>query len=316
MPAQTHPDLLVGLDTLDDAGVFRLSVDLALVQTVDFFPPLVDDPYQFGQIAAANALSDVYAMGGEPLTALSIVGFPDQELGVEVLQEILRGGADKLREAGAVLVGGHSVRDAEIKFGLAVTGRVHPLRMLTNAAARPGDVLVLTKPIGSGVLAGAAKSGRITTEQFAEAIETMSALNGPAARAALQAGVQACTDITGFGLVGHSGSMAKASKVSLRIESARVPLLQGALDLARAGLLTRAHRSTRDHLGELLAIAPDVDPALAGLLCDAQTSGGLLLCVAPSRAAELIEALRASGSRCAAAVGRAEHPQPHRIIVV
>ncbi|MCC6360924.1 MAG: selenide, water dikinase SelD, partial [Phycisphaerales bacterium] len=206
----THPDLLVGSETFDDAGVFRLSEDLALVQTTDFFPPLVDDPYDFGRIAAANALSDVYAMGGEPLTCLNIVGFPDKELPPEVLVDILRGGAAVAREAGAVIVGGHSVRDAEVKYGMAVTGRVHPRRVLTNAGARPGDRLVLTKPLGSGVLCSAVKSGRMDASELAEAVSVMTALNKAGRDAAVAVGVHACTDVTGFGLIGHAFEMAEA----------------------------------------------------------------------------------------------------------
>src|SRR5262245_35681502 len=205
----SHPDLLVGTETFDDAGIFRIAPDLALVQTVDFFPPLIDDPFDFGRIAATNSLSDVYAMGGEPLTAMNIVGFPDKELSPDVLVAILRGGADVVREAGAVIVGGHSVRDAEVKYGLSVTGRVHPKRILTNAGARVGNRLVLTKPLGSGVLTSAAKSGKMPPEELGEAIRVMSSLNRPGRDAAIAIGVNACTDVTGFGLVGHAFEMAE-----------------------------------------------------------------------------------------------------------
>lgn len=315
LPVQSDPRLLVGTETFDDAGVYALDDELALVQTVDFFPPLVDDPYQFGQIAAANALSDVYAMGGEPLTALNIVGFPDQELPAEVLVEILRGGADKVREAGALVVGGHSVRDAEVKYGLAVTGRVHPRRIWTNSGARPGDALILTKPLGSGVLTSAAKSGKLPPEELAEAIAVMSALNRAARDAAAGVGVHACTDITGFGLAGHAFEMAEASHVTIVLEASRVPLMARTLELARQGVLTRAHRTTREFLGERLALDPAVETALAGVLMDAQTSGGLLLSVPENRADPLVRALRAARVPAAAIVGRVEPAARFRVVL-
>lgn len=301
---QRHPDLLVGTETFDDAGVFRVSDDLALVQTVDFFPPLVNDPYQFGQIAAANALSDVYAMGGEPLTALNIVGFPDRELPPETLVAILSGGADKVREAGAVVVGGHSVRDAEVKYGLAVTGRVHPRRIWTNAGARPGDVLVLTKPLGSGTLCSAAKSGAMPEDELAEAIGVMTTLNrGARDAAAGLGGVHACTDVTGFGLVGHAFELAEGSRVRITLRAGAVPLMRRALEFARGGGLTRASKTTRAYLGPRLVVEAGVDEALAGTLMDAQTSGGLLLSVAAEDGDRLLAALREAGTPCAAAVG-------------
>ncbi|GMU83081.1 MAG: selenide, water dikinase [Planctomycetota bacterium] len=299
----THPDLLVGSETFDDAGVFRLSEDLALVQTTDFFPPLVDDPYDFGRIAAANALSDVYAMGGEPLTCLNIVGFPDKELPPEVLVDILRGGAAVAREAGAVIVGGHSVRDAEVKYGMAVTGRVHPQRVLTNAGARPGDRLVLTKPLGSGVLCSAVKSGRMDASELAEAVSVMTALNKAGRDAAVAVGVHACTDVTGFGLIGHAFEMAEASGVTIEIEAAAVPLMARVLEFARLGVLTRAHKTARAYLGSKLRVAADVEEALAGVLLDAQTSGGLLLSVASEKLPALLDALQSMKAICAATIG-------------
>lgn len=303
---QTHPDLLVGTETSDDAGVFRLNSELALVQTTDFFPPLVDDPYRFGQIAAANALSDVYAMGGQPITAMNLVAWPDKELPYDWLVEILRGGADKVREAGAVIVGGHSVRDVEVKYGLAVTGTVHPARVWTNAGARPDDRLVLTKPIGSGVLCSAAKSGRIPAGDLTPAIELMCALNRPGRDAGLRVGVNACTDVTGFGLIGHAFEMALGARAAITIEAAAVPLLPRALELAREGVVTRAHKTTRAHLGDALDIDLGVEAALANLLLDAQTSGGLLLSVPEARCDELVRELMAQGALCAAVIGRVE----------
>jgi selenide,water dikinase len=308
-----HPDLLVGTDTLDDAGVFRLSDDLALVQTTDFFPPLVDDPYAFGQIAAANALSDVYAMGGEPLTALNLVGYPDKDLSYDWLVEILRGGADTVKAAGAVIVGGHSVRDSEIKYGLAVTGRVHPDRIWTNSGARPGDVLVLTKPIGSGVLTGAAKSGKLPVEELAEAIHVMASLNQPGRDAGAKVGVSACTDITGYGLVGHAAEMAEGSDVKIVLEASKIPLMARTLEFARQGALTRAHKTTRSFLGAKLQIDGDVEDALAGALMDAQTSGGLLLSVSADKVDALVAELQAAGAICAAVVGRVEAADGVRI---
>ncbi len=311
----SHPDLLVGTDTLDDAGVFRISDDLALVQTVDFFPPLVDDPYAFGRIAAANALSDVYAMGAEPLTALNLVGYPDTQLEYDWLVEILRGGAAVVRQAGAVIVGGHSVRDSEIKYGLAVTGRVHPQRILTNAGAQVGDRLVLTKPLGSGTLTSAAKSGRIAPADLAEAIDVMAALNRPGCAAALKVGVSACTDVTGFGLLGHAFEMAQASDVTIALSAGSVPLMRRVLELAREGVLTRTHLTAGEFLGDQLHVDQAVEPALAGVLADAQTSGGLLLSVPEDRCGLLLSELRAAGAICAAVVGQVQAYRGVRIDV-
>ncbi len=315
LPVTTHPDLLVGSATLDDAGVFRLDDRTALVQTLDFFPPLVDDPYVFGQIAAANALSDVYAMGGVPLTAMNIVGFPDEELPIEVLGEILCGGQERVSAAGAVVVGGHSVRDAEIKYGLSVTGRVDPRRVVTNAAARPGDRLVLTKPVGSGTLTTAAKKGTIPQEALAEAISVMIHLNRGARDAMVELEAHAATDITGFGLVGHAFEVADASGVTLEIEAGAVPLMGRTLELARGGALTRAHKATLDHLGDRL-FAGGIDPQLVNVLCDAQTSGGLLICIEEARADALIRRLKEMRTPCAALVGRVLPAGEHVIRLV
>jgi len=299
----TDPNLLVGTDHFDDAGVYKLDASTALVVTVDFFPPLVDDPYTFGRIAAANSLSDVYAMGGRPLCALNIVGFPDQELPVEILAEILRGGGERVQAAGAVVAGGHSVRDAEVKFGLAVTGVVHPDRILTNAGAKPGDILVLTKPLGSGILTTAAKSGKIAQDDLAEAIDAMIDLNAGACEAAQAVGVHACTDITGFGLIGHAHEMACASEVTLEIWADRVPLMRRTLELARGGVVTRAHKSNLECVGGSLE-KKDVDEVLVQVLADAQTSGGLLLSVAEDRVDQLLRELRIRNTRAAAVIGR------------
>jgi selenide, water dikinase len=290
LPRPTDPRLLVGLDTFDDAGVFAVSDDLALVQTVDFFAPIVDDPYAFGQIAAANALSDVYAMGGEPLTALNIVGFPVDKLPVAVLAEILRGADDKLREAGAVVVGGHSVIDDEVKFGLAVTGRVDPRVMLTNANARPGERLVLTKPIGTGLLATAAKRGDLPAADERVLIDTMATLNLRASSAARDVGARCATDVTGFGLLGHASHIARASGVTLVVRAGSVPVLPGAREAVTRGIRTGGADRNREYLEPLVhwENITDIDRAL---LVDPQTSGGLLVSLPTSRVGEYLAAV-------------------------
>lgn len=302
LPVSNDPDLLVGADHYSDAGIYRLRPDLALVQTTDFFPPIVDDPFTFGQIAAANSLSDCYAMGGRPINCLNIVCFPDKDLPIDVLGAILRGGADRVTLAGAVTLGGHSLRDTEIKFGLAVTGVVHPDKFMSNAGARPGDALVLTKPIGSGILAGAAKSGKISALDFEPAIETMRTLNAAASRVAMEMGLRGSTDVTGYGLIGHAWEMAGASKVTLEIDAGRVPLMSGALDLARGGGLTRAWKTTLEQIGDAFR-AQGVEEALVRTLADAQTSGGLVLAVAAWRADDLLAELNGAGVR-ASEIGR------------
>lgn len=299
----THPDLLLGAEHFSDAGVYRLRPDLAIVQTTDFFPPLVDDPFTFGQIAAANSLSDCYAAGATPITCLNIVGFPDKDLPIEILSEILAGGANKVAEAGAVILGGHSVRDAEIKYGLAVTGTVHPDKFLSNAGAKPGDHLILTKPIGSGVMTSACKSGKIPESDLAETIAIMIVLNAAASRIAVEAGAHAVTDVTGFGLVGHAWEMASASGVTVELSAAAVPLIGPTLDLARGGVLTRAWKSTLASIGDRFSTA-NVEEALMGVLADAQTSGGLLIAVAEADADGVVRRLRESGVPHAAVVGR------------
>lgn len=296
LPAAKDPRLLVGRETFDDAGVFLLSDDVALVQTVDFFAPVVDDPYDFGQVAAANALSDVYAMGGQPLTALNIVAFPTGELPLSVLTDILRGGQDKVHEAGAHIVGGHSIIDAELKYGLSVTGRAHPAFLLTNAGAKAGDALIITKPIGSGILASALKRASageqamssIVTQQVADGmITSMKTLNGAASRAALAVASKCATDITGFGLLGHASHIARASNVTLRIHSASVPVLPGAAAAFSAGVMNDGLKRNRTYL-EPLVEWKTKDETLRALLCDPQTSGGLLVSVPRERVAQYL----------------------------
>ncbi len=265
-----HPDVLVGFDTRDDAGVFRVSPDLALVQTVDFFTPIVDDPYTFGAIAAANSLSDVFAMGGRPLSALSILCYPEKG-DIDVLREILRGGEDKMREADCVILGGHSVSDDEIKFGYAVTGTVHPDRVFTNAGAKAGDVLVLTKRLGTGVISTALKRGIASQEHVSVAIESMLTLNRAPAVA------HGCTDVTGFGLLGHAREMALASGITIEIDSRRVPLLPGAVEYARAGAVPGGTRNNREFVASCVEMERQLPAEIDALLYDPQTSGGLLI---------------------------------------
>jgi len=287
LPVKNDPRLIVGRETFDDAGVFRLSDDLALVQTVDFFAPIVDDPFDFGQVAAANALSDVYAMGGQPLTAMNIVAFPTKDLPLDVLAGILAGGQEKVHEAGALIVGGHTVIDTELKYGLAVTGRAHPDFLLTNAGAKAGDRLILTKPIGNGILATAAKRGKLAPESQRAMLERMKELNGKASRAALAVGSRCATDITGFGLLGHASHIARASNVTLSIDLGAVPLLPGARETAASGIVTDGGRRNGDYLRDLVHWnrGDEVDQAI---FYDPQTSGGLLVCVSSARAADYL----------------------------
>lgn len=309
LPAQSNPDLLVGFDTSDDAGIFRIGPDQALVQTIDFFTPLVDDPFTFGQIAATNALSDVYAMGGRPLTALAVVCFP-QEADLGILEQIMRGGLAKMTEANCTVVGGHSVRDAEMKFGYAVTGLIDPTRVYTNAGAIAGDMLILTKPIGTGVITTALKQGKSNPAWVERAILSMTKLNSTASGLAVACvGVHAITDITGFGLMGHAREMALGSGVTLEFEAARVPLIDGASDAVRAGAIPGGLHSNREFAECLVEDAPgsDIPDDLRALLYDPQTSGGLLISVAAEDAPGLLVALQGAGLP-AAGIGRVAGP--------
>ena len=303
LPSPADPQVLVGMPAGDDAGVYLLDERTALVQTVDVFTPPVDDPYAFGQIAAANSLSDVYAMGGRPITALSIVGFPAGKLPDDVLREILRGGLDKMAEAGVPVIGGHSIKENEIKAGFAVTGLIDPRRLATNAAAQPGDCLVLTKPLGTGILAFAARIGRAKPESTAAAIRSMAALNRRAAELMAQFEVHACTDVTGFGLLGHLKSMAAASRVDVELAWEDLPLLPGVLDCVAAGIVPGAVERNRESSGDALAATAGVDPARIDILFDAQTSGGLLISLPGEAAQALVARLRAEGVEEAAIVG-------------
>lgn len=309
LPVRSDPNLLVGVETADDAGVFRLTDELALIQTVDFFTPIVNDPYAFGQIAAANALSDVYAMGGRPLTCLNIVCYPSRTVPKETLKAILAGGLDKIHEAGALLVGGHSVDDPELKYGLAVTGIVHPARILTNSGAKPGDHLILTKPLGTGIVATAIKGRLASPEAEAQALAVMTALNKTAAECLEGFPVHAVTDITGFGLLGHALELAQASGVQLRLDAGRVPVLPAAREYAALGLVPAGSHANRNFCEKSLKLAPDLDPVTLDLLSDPQTNGGLLIAVAPDSAEALLALLHKRGVTAAALIGEVTGPQ-------
>lgn len=288
---------------MDDAGVYRLSDELALVQSVDFFTPVVDDPYTFGQIAAANALSDLYAMGAQPITALNLAGFPSDELDLEILAQILRGGGEKVAESGAVLVGGHTVTDVEPKYGLAVTGIVHPDRILTNSGARPGDCIVLTKPLGIGVITTLLRKTQVPDGIYQAAVAAMTALNRAAAEAAQECRVHACTDVTGFGLLGHLNEMALASGLSAEVEASSTPLISGVQELVTEQAICGGSRANREHLKPWVVL-DNVDESLAWLLFDTITSGGLLASVPEERLDGLLEALKRRGVEGAACIGR------------
>jgi selenide,water dikinase len=305
--------LLVGPETLDDAGVYKLDEETALIQTVDYFTPLVDDPYDFGAIAAANALSDVYAMGGEPLTALAIMCFPVNSMPLTVMREILLGGLDKVREAGAAVAGGHSVVDKEIKFGFAVTGRVHPSRVVEVSGARPGDAIVLTKPIGTGVLAHALKAEGLPPEVLEAFLNSMKELNAAACGAMTAVGAHACTDVTGFGLLGHALSMAKSSDVSIRIAAGSVPLLPAAGDAAARGMLPGGLKRNKQYVSR--DVERQLDGPVYDLLCDPQTSGGLLIALPGARAGDLLQELSRRGVEGAREIGAVEERHDALLIV-
>ena len=294
----------MGLETSDDAGVYQLTDEIALIQTADFFTPIVDDPYTFGQIAVANALSDVYAMGGKPLTALNLVAFPIKTLSPSVLKEILRGGLSKMEEAEVALVGGHTVEDPEIKYGLAVTGVVHPKRIFTNAGAKPGDQLVLTKPLGTGIIATALKGGMASKESVTKMVECMITLNRKAAERMQTFPSHACTDITGFSFIGHALEMAMASQVGMVIHSKNIPLLPEAMDYARLGLLTGGGHSNRQFFSCRVEAHGNLSPLLMDILYDPQTSGGLLISLPSDQAQNLVETLNKETQMDARMVGQ------------
>ena len=299
----TDENVIIGLDRADDAGVYQLSDDLALIQTVDFFTPIVDDPYSFGQIAAANALSDVYAMGGTPKTAMNLVAFPVKEMDLTVLRQIIQGGLDKLSEARVVLIGGHSIEDKELKYGLSVTGFVHPTRVLTKKNLQPGDRLVLTKPLGTGIINTAIKAGMVSAELTDKVTQLMAALNQDAARIMLNFKVNACTDVTGFGLLGHLAEMVCGSNGSVRVFSSQVPIIAEALEFASMGMIPAGAHNNRKFREQMTTFAEKVERALQDVLFDPQTSGGLLISVNRDQADDLVAALKDGGIDDTALIG-------------
>lgn len=307
---------MVGIETSDDAGIYQLTDEIALVHTVDFFTPIVDDPFIFGQIAAANALSDVYAMGGTPLTAMNLVAFPIHTLPSTILKEILRGGLSKMQEARVALVGGHSIEDKEIKYGLAVTGIVNPRRYLTNARAKAGDQLVLTKPLGTGIIATALKAEMASGEAVHKMVESMITLNRKASELMKVYEAHACTDITGFGLIGHALEMAKASQIQMVIQSQNVPIFPEALEYARNGLIPGGAYSNRKYFSCHVEVDPRVPEILVDLFYDPQTSGGLLISLPPEKAQRLVEALRKEGVLQSSIIGEVAEGPPGRIQIL
>ncbi|MFC5603422.1 selenide, water dikinase SelD [Sporosarcina koreensis] len=313
-PAPFDSNLLVGLDTSDDAGVYKLTDDIAIVQTLDFFTPIVDSPYDFGQIAATNAISDVYAMGGKPITALNIVAFPISKLDKTILSDILRGAGDKLREAGVTLVGGHSIDDQEPKFGLAVTGTVHPDNIRTNAGAKAGDKLVLTKPIGVGIYTTSLKQGALSNEEIIQVTSIMTTLNKTASEVMASYEVHAATDVTGFGLLGHATEMAKASDVGIRILAKQVPILPRTKELAEEGRIPGGTKSNYAHVADAVTYSEKLDQLDRYILCDAVTSGGLLIAVSANEAEQLVDGMNTKGVN-ATIIGEVTGEHPGKIHV-
>ena len=315
LPLIADSNLIVGMESAEDAGVYKLNDDLAVVQTLDFFTPIVDDPYTFGQVAAANALSDVYAMGGKPLTAMNIVCFPVKTMDMSVLKEILSGGLDKMREAGVTLVGGHSVEDQELKYGLSVTGIIHPAKVILNTGARAGDRLLLTKPLGTGIINTALKGGLADEGAVSKAIECMVTLNRKAAELMTEADVHACTDVTGFGFLGHACEMIEGADVGMVIYSSSVPLLSETEEYARMGLIPAGTIRNRDFRFPMIELAAEISDEMLLILFDAQTSGGLLISV-PSREADLLlQRMHEEGIDQAAIVGEVTAEPKGKIIV-
>ena len=316
MKFPTDENVLVGLDRADDAGVYKISDDLALIQTVDFFTPIVDDPYWFGQIAAANALSDVYAMGGTPKTAMNLVAFPVKEMELSVLRQIIQGGLDKLSEAGVVLIGGHSIEDKELKYGLSVTGVVHPARVLTKKNLRPGDQLVLTKPLGTGIVNTAIKAGMASAELTDKVTRMMASLNRAAAGIMSNFNIRACTDVTGFGLLGHLAEMVCGSGMSARVFSMQVPVIPEALEFAAMGLIPAGAYKNREFRESMIEFAETVARSRQDVLVDPQTSGGLLISVDGHQVAELVAALKDAGIHDAGQIGEIRNDPEEKIWVV
>jgi selenide,water dikinase len=312
----TDENVIVGLERADDAGVYRISDELALIQTVDFFTPIVDDPYWFGQIAAANALSDVYAMGGTPKTAMNLVAFPVKDMELAVLRQVIQGGLDKLAEAGVVMIGGHSIEDKELKYGLSVTGLVHPAKVLTKKNLRPGDRLVLTKSLGTGIVNTAIKAAMASGELTEKATRLMAALNRDSANVMLNFDVSACTDVTGFGLLGHLAEMVSGSGMSAKIYSGQVPVMAEALEFAAMGLIPAGAYKNREFREPMITVADTVGRSRQDLLFDPQTSGGLLISVDAKQAEALVAALKDKGIEDAAQIGEVMSGPEEKIWVV
>jgi len=311
----TNDRVIVGMDSLDDAGVYKISDDLAIIQTVDFFTPIVDDPYWFGQIAAANALSDIYAMGGTPKTAMNLVGFPLKQMDISILRQILQGGLDKMKEAGVMLVGGHSVEDSELKYGLSVTGFVHPDRVLTKKNLNAGDRLVLTKPLGTGVINTAIKGGVASVKAIDKITRLMATLNRNAAEVMKQYSVHACTDITGFGLLGHLAEMVDGAGLGAVLDSKKIPILSEALDYAAMGMLPAGANKNKIFRESMVEFYSSVNPLIRDLLFDPQTSGGLLICIDRDDTDELVEELIQKGSDASAVIGEVVSAPQEKIVV-
>jgi len=315
LPLISDPNLIVGMERAEDAGVYKLSDDLAIVQTLDFFTPIVDDPYTFGQVAAANALSDVYAMGGRPLTAMNIVCFPVETMDVSILREILAGGLDKLHEAGVILVGGHSVEDRELKYGLSVTGVVHPQKVVLNTGAKVGDRLILTKPLGTGIINTAVKGGVADEAAVAKSVKCMVALNKKAAELMVTVEVHACTDVTGFGLLGHACEMIEGTDVGMTIYSSAVPFFPEAKELAEMGMIPGGLHRNREFRLNMVEFGESVPQFMSDILFDPQTSGGLLISVPASEAESLRERMHKEGIEEGAIIGEVMAEPQGRIVV-
>jgi selenide,water dikinase len=315
LPLISDPNLITGIEHADDAGIYKLSEELAIIQTVDFFTPIVDDPFIFGQVAVANSLSDVYAKGGRPLTALNIVCFPVKTMDISILREILTGGLDKMREAGVVLVGGHSVEDKELKYGLSVTGTIHPEKVVLNNGSKAGDKLLLTKPLGTGIVNTALKRGKATDEAVSKAINYMITLNNKASELMMTVSVHACTDITGFGLLGHACEMIEGTDVGMVIYSTEVPYIEEAKELAEMGMTPGGTQRNRDYRGNMVKIDQDVPGYLMDIFFDPQTSGGLLISAPEAVAESLLKMMHEDGIKEAAIIGEIVTEPKGRIIL-
>lgn len=311
----SHPNLIAGMERAEDAGIYKLTDDLAIIETIDFFTPIVDDPYSFGQIAAANAMSDVYAKGGKPLTAMNVVCFPVKTMDMEILKEILSGGVDKIHEAEAILVGGHSIEDNELKYGLSVTGIIHPDKVVLNSGAKKGDRLILTKPLGTGIISTALKAGEATEKAVAKITKSMSTLNRKASELMQELGVNACTDVTGFGLLGHAGNMIEDTDVGMVIHSAAIPFFPETKKLAEMGMIPGGLHRNREFRQKMVEINKQVPDYLADILFDPQTSGGLLISVSQEKAPVLLERMHQEGITEAAIIGEIIARPKGRIIV-